>query len=164
MVSRWHLAASEERTRNVPRIAASFLWLGLIVGAVALNMARYPGASQMVSDSCQPQPWTRSSSHTPAPPALSGITVAAGPISPKVEREPVATAEQPARADRMPRPRTGPGRRQGPRNAHPRRPPASARAVPEVPVVQAAVPVEPPWPVDLLDLGNGVRRLAAARV
>ena len=56
MVSRGALPALQERTQDVPRIAVSCLWLGVIVAAVGLNMARYPGVSRMVGEVCQPQP------------------------------------------------------------------------------------------------------------
>ncbi len=145
----------EERTRNVPRIAVSFLWLGLIVGAVALNMARYPGVSQMVSDSCRPQPLAQSA--TPSPPVSPASPLPPAPTSPRVESQPPAAAQRPALADRSAEAKD-PSEPTQDRNAGP---PSRtlARAVPEVPVVQAAVAVEPPRPVDPLDLGNGVRRL-----
>ncbi len=125
----------------MPRIAVTLLWLGVIVAAVGLNMARYPGVSQMVRDSCQPQPLaqavTPASSASPAPPA---------PISAKAENQPAATAERPALAAQPVEAKDPPTR-------------SPASTVPVVPVAQAVSPAEPPAAADPLDLGNGVRRL-----
>ena len=145
------MPALQERTQDVPRIAVSCLWLGVIVAAVGLNMARYPGVSRMVGEVCQPQPLAPSASAAPSAAALPPT-----PSSLKAESKPPAPPERPAIAAqpveaKNPPPWT-PNRSES-RTAD------LARAASPAPVVPAAVALESPPPADPLDLGNGVRRL-----
>jgi hypothetical protein len=152
----------------VPRIAVSFLWLGLIVGAVGLNMARYPGVSQMVSDACRPQP----PAQAVASQAAAAQPEAAKPSlrsPPEAESKSASASQQPAPAAQAAKTAQHEEMAQDEVAAQDKKaaqhketaPPAdaTARATPPTPVVQAAVTIERLQPADPLDLGNGVHRL-----
>ncbi len=130
----------------MPRIAVTFGWLGVIVGAVGLNMTRYPAVSQMVRDWCQPQPLAQS-----APPIQSASPMesktATVPERPAIAAQPVETKDSPSATPNL-------NAEERPSGAL-----ATATAIPVVRVSQAAFQAESPPPADPLDLGNGVRRL-----
>ena len=124
----------------------TFVWLGVIVGAVGLNMTRYPAVSQMVRDCCQPQTAVQSAPPIQPASAMESKT-ATVPERPAIAAQPVETKDPPAatrnlNVDEMPS-----------------RALATATAIPVVRVSPAALQAESPPPADPLDLGNGVRRL-----
>ncbi len=161
----------------MPRIAVTFAWLGVIAGAVALNMVRYPVVSEMARGAYAPEPAAqptapaqaaeKSAPELPAVPKMerndrSGhqgdspiFGAARGDVERKLEPSPdkplpVAPVESQQATVR--------GQAIGDKE-QPNRSPQQAVSAP------AMEPVPQPEPasafVDAADLGNGVRRLPA---
>jgi hypothetical protein len=122
----------------------TFVWLGVIVGAVGLNMTRYPAVSQMMRDSCQPQPLPQSAPPIPSASPTASKT-AAVPARSASAAQSIETNDPPAATRNS--------------NADERPSGAWAAAIPVVRVSPAALQAESAPPADPLDLGNGVRRL-----